>query len=158
MPNITDTSERKRLLDAAFNSTRQISSAAVLLHQAVADYFHISASDSRYASILREQGAMTAGELAKLSGLTTGAVTGLIDRLEAAQLVKRIPSPNDRRKVVVVASDERSAELHALFKGLADAARQFLAGYSDHELHLIVRFNTESAKIMQSEAQRLRQK
>lgn len=155
---MANTADRIQLLETAFSSGRLVSTTAVLLHQAVADYFYISASDSRYASIIREQGAMTAGELAKLSGLTTGAVTGLIDRLEAAKLVKRTSNPNDRRQVLVKASDKRLPELQNLFSNLSDKARQLLADYSDHDLELIANFNAETAKIMQSEAERLHYK
>lgn len=156
MSNIREPLSRSQLLDATFSSSRRVSAMAVLFHQAIADRLCISASDSRYASIVREREAMTAGELAQLSGLTTGAVSGLIDRLEVARLVRRETNPRDRRQVIVAASDERHAEIEELFKGAADRAEQLLVDYSSRDLELIAHFNTEWADIMESEARGLR--
>jgi len=157
MSNKSSQLPRDQLVEQAFLSGRQVGAAAVFFHQAVADHYGISANDSRYASLIRDQGPLTAGALAKISGLTTGAVTGIIDRLEAVKLVKRVPSDHDRRQVLVETSDERLAETQKLFEGLATKTQALLADYSEHDLVLIISFNVRSAKIMQEEVEQLRQ-
>src|SRR6187402_3919833 len=74
---------------------------ALQLHEAVARKAGLSGTDHKYLGFLIEKGQMTAGELSNLTGLTTGAVTGLIDRFEKKKLVKRQFTEDDRRKVII---------------------------------------------------------
>jgi DNA-binding MarR family transcriptional regulator len=70
-----------------------------------ADRLSISLTDLRCLDIVQGRGGVTAGELAVASGLTTGAVTAVIDRLERAGLARRVRDPDDRRKVNVEVTD-----------------------------------------------------
>src|SRR5215207_891724 len=74
---------------------------SIQMHEAVARKAGLSGTDHKYLGFLIEKGQMTAGELSTLTGLTTGAVTGLIDRLEKKKLVKRQFAEDDRRKVII---------------------------------------------------------
>src|SRR4051794_26920350 len=94
---------------------RNFSDQDVLFSQALADRLGINLTDFKCLSILERTGAVTAGKLAELTGLTTGAVTGLIDRLEKAGWARRVRDPNDRRHVIIEAAKERSADFEALF-------------------------------------------
>ena len=78
---------------------KQISDATILMHEAIARKAGLTVTDRKYLGIILEKGALTAGELSNLTGLTTGAITGLIDRLEKKKLVKREFDKTDRRKV-----------------------------------------------------------
>jgi DNA-binding MarR family transcriptional regulator len=73
----------------------------IQMHEAVARKAGLSGTDHKYLGFLMEKGQMTAGELSTLTGLTTGAVTGLIDRFEKKDLVKRQFAEDDRRKVII---------------------------------------------------------
>src|ERR1700722_20308104 len=80
---------------------KRLSTATIMFHSAVADRMGLSVTDAKCRSILVQLGPMTAGVIAQRLGLTTGAVTGVIDRLVAAKLVRRVGDPADRRRVVV---------------------------------------------------------
>jgi len=86
--------------------------ADVVLHnQVVAQRVGLGGSDSQFVSLLNMHGPLTPGRLAELSGLTTGTVTGVIDRLERAGFVHRQRDVTDRRKVLVAPVPEAMAEL-----------------------------------------------
>src|ERR1700761_8284375 len=74
---------------------------SIQMHETVASKAGLSGTDHKYLGFLMEKGSMTAGELSNLTGLTTGAVTGLIDRFEKKNLVKRRFAKDDRRKVLI---------------------------------------------------------
>ena len=86
------------------------------------------------------QGPRTAGELARATGLSSGAITGLIDRLERAGYVARESDPTDRRRVVVRVRPESLTALNALYAPLQAASEDLNAGYSDEDLALIAGF------------------
>lgn len=81
---------------------RELSDATLRLHQTIAQKAGLTGTDHKYLGMLTRHGPMTAGELGRRSGLSSGAVTGLIDRLEARELVFRQADPEDRRKTLVV--------------------------------------------------------
>src|ERR1700712_47514 len=81
--------------------TQQYAYISIQMHEAVGRKAGLSGTDHKYLGFLIEKGQMTAGELSNLTGLTTGAVTGLIDRLEKKKLVKRQFAEEDRRKVII---------------------------------------------------------
>ena len=66
-----------------------------------AERLGVSESDLRCLNIVENAGGISAGELAAQAGLTAGAVTGVIDRLERAGYARRVPDPSDRRRVTV---------------------------------------------------------
>src|SRR5690625_7182278 len=101
---------REELIEELLSEGRRASTATIMFHQAIAEKAGISGTDHKYLDILFQEEAVTAGRLAELTGLTTGAVTGIIDRLEKKGLVKRERDPDDRRKVLVVLQTERSEE------------------------------------------------
>lgn len=90
---------------------QQFTYASLQFHEAIARSAGLSGTDHKYLGFLLQKGKLTAGELAVLSGLTTGAVTGLIDRFEKLKLVKREYDKADRRKVYIVAEAERINQL-----------------------------------------------
>ncbi len=136
---------------------RKASTATILYLLAVAAKLGLSLTDLVCSEILARTGAITAGELAALSGLTTGAITGVVDRLEKAGFVRRVNDPNDRRRVIVEhipARFERADTnpyhaLQARFAGL-------YADYTDDELALLLDFFRKSITIYDEEGLRLR--
>src|SRR4051812_16387799 len=75
--------------------------ATIRFHSAVAASLGLSLAEAKAWALLQQEERLTAGELARRLGLTTGAVTGLVDRLEAAALVRRVPDASDRRRILV---------------------------------------------------------
>src|SRR6266852_1771624 len=92
---------RAVLLAALFREFREMSAATIMFHQAIADRLGMNITDHKCADILSRTGPITAGELAQRTGLTTGAITGVIDRLEKAGFVCRAKDPSDRRRVIL---------------------------------------------------------
>src|ERR1700742_3676584 len=90
-----DTIKRLRKLNQLHSYT------SLQMHETIARKAGLSGTDHKYLGFLIVKGQMTAGELSKLTGLTTGAVTGLIDRFEKKKLVKRQFAREDRRKVII---------------------------------------------------------
>jgi DNA-binding MarR family transcriptional regulator len=132
--------KRRRELEAALNAAmRDVSGQGVLYSQAVADRLGMNSTDLECLDhILR--GPLTAGRLAELTGLTTGAITGVIDRLERAGLARRERDTNDRRKILVAALPAVSERLEPLFAPMERAATAVLSKYRDDELALLLDF------------------
>lgn len=101
--------------------------------------------------ILHEKGPTTAGELAKLIGLTTGSVTALIDRLEKSGYVRRQPDPSDRRKVILVPLYENKEEVSEIYLSLHAAMIQLASSYADKELELITQFLDKACTVLEEQ-------
>ena len=136
---------------------RRLSAQTVLFHYVVAERLGLNATDLQCVSILNETGTITAGELAKLTSLTTGAITGVVDRLEKAGLVKRIPNPADRRSVLLQSTAPQTDEVTPLFVPLQGAMIQLLEQYNAQELTTLLDMITQANSILKVETARLRQ-
>jgi DNA-binding MarR family transcriptional regulator len=124
--------------------------ASIQMHEAVARKAGLSGTDHKYLGFLIEKGEMTAGELSQLTGLTTGAVTGLIDRFEKRDLVKRQFAENDRRKVIIVPHTENIMALLApLYAAFRKKSEKLLASFSDKEVKVIEAYFLKAIGIME---------
>jgi DNA-binding MarR family transcriptional regulator len=127
---------------------RRLLPRAVLYHEAIADRFGVNPTDLKCLELLAGESAMSPSRLAELSGLTTGAVTGVLDRLERAGIVQRSPDPGDRRRVTVLIRPERTAELAALYAPFVTAAAEEAAGTSAGPLSgVIALLEAETARL-----------
>lgn len=99
---------------------------------------------------------MTAGHLAETIGLTTGAVTGLIDRLESAGYVRRQRDPSDRRRVIIEAVPERITEIDAVYEPIVAAYVDALEKYTKAELAVILDFIERIVDVYHEQAERIR--
>jgi DNA-binding MarR family transcriptional regulator len=106
--------------------------------QAAAAVIGINQTDLICLNALFRQGAMTAGQLAATIGLTTGATTTAIDRLERAGYVRRKSDPTDRRRVLVQASKQGAHQAFSLFDDLLERTAQLSASYGDDQLTLLL--------------------
>ena len=97
---------------------RRSSAAGVLHGQAVARRVGVNSSDLECLDLILMSGPSTAGEIARHTGLTSGAVTGLIDRLERLGLVERTADPADRRKVLVRVREDKIGPIAQLYAPL----------------------------------------
>ena len=125
---------------------RETSALSVLFSQAVADGIGMNPTDLESLDILARHGSMTAGRLAELTGLTTGAITGLVDRLESRGYARREPHPTDRRSVIVRPLTENAErDLAPLYAAMSKAMDELISRYSDEELTVIADFMTRAA-------------
>ena len=137
---------------------RELSTATILFHQAVADRLGMNVTDHKCAGILAQSGPITAGDLAVRTGLTTGAVTGVIDRLEKAGFARRVRDANDRRRVIVEPDcDAIARKIGPMFESMGREAVRVYSGYSVKELEVIRDFAIRSLWLAEQETRRLRE-
>lgn len=122
---------------------------SIQMHEAIGRKAGLSGTDHKYLGFLIEKGQMTAGELAILTGLTTGAVTGLIDRFEKKKLVKRQFAADDRRKVFIVPDTKKIMSLFVpLYKEFRSKSEKLMASFSDKEIKVIETYFMKANEIM----------
>lgn len=142
---------RADLIAQLIEGLREWSTWTVLFHSGIAQKLGLHTTDHKCLDVLLRVGPVNAGYLAELTGLTTGAITGVIDRLERAGLVRREPDPNDRRRVLIAVNHEEAsrrigAVVASLPLPLPDS--EFLSQYSDDELALLRDFVMETKERM----------
>lgn len=156
----SDLPTRAELIGAFMQEISRMSTWAVMFHQAASLRMGLNPTDGKCLGVLRETGPLTAGELADLVGLTTGAVTGVIDRLEQRGFARRVADPHDRRRVIIepVENALQNAGADVIFGPLAAATQQeFLDRYTDAELIVILDFVRRGADLMKGQTARLQQ-
>ena len=137
-------------------AVRKSSALGMIFGQAVANRVGISSSDLECLDFLIIEGRVTAGRLAELTGLTTGAITGVVDRLEKAGLVRRERDADDRRKVFIAIVPENIARIGRFYEPLQRAVQKNWEGYTDAELKLLLRFLTQGYTTMLSVTEELK--
>jgi DNA-binding MarR family transcriptional regulator len=135
---------------------RAFQGAVDAVDEAAAARLGVNRTDLRCLDLLLREERMTAGRLAEASGLTTGAVTALIDRLERAGYARRTPDPGDRRRVVVEPTPAARAASAELYGPVAEAGRAVLGGYGPEQLALLRDFMREARRVNEEHAARLR--
>lgn len=118
---------------------RELSGDFDLLSQAVAEKVGLSPTDLLAMDLISRDGHVTAGQIASHLHLTSGAITGLIDRLERSGFAKRASDAKDRRRVVVVPTP-KGDQIGELFRPLALALRRTTEGYSEKDLAMLTDF------------------
>ena len=116
-----ESSDRARRLAELERELRTMGARSVMLSHATASRLGISPTDLETMDILSTSGPLTAGRLAELTGLTTGAITGVVDRLERSGFVRRERDANDRRRVIVHLVADRARKIGKLYQPLARA-------------------------------------
>jgi DNA-binding transcriptional ArsR family regulator len=133
---------------------RDSSLVTVMFHARIAEQLGLSATDHKCLDLAARGGQpMTAGRIAELSGLSTGAVTGVIDRLERAGYVRRVRDPHDRRKVLVevTLSAQDPERFSVLFKGVSEMMARILAHYTPEQRELLYSYGAEVLAEMRKE-------
>jgi DNA-binding MarR family transcriptional regulator len=112
--------------------------------EAVANAVGVNRTDMRCIDILAQEGGATAGRLGTLMGLTSGAITTVIDRLETAGFARRLRDENDRRRVRVVLTEKAHAELMPFYEPLEKMSEKLYARYTEEQLELLLGFLVEA--------------
>jgi DNA-binding MarR family transcriptional regulator len=137
---------RERHERAILGSVRRLIASSILFNHEVAEKLGLGASDGQFMTLLELHGPLTPGRLAELSGLSTGTVTGVIDRLERAGFVRRDRAPDDRRKVIVSRDVERiEREVMPLYAGQGRRLFELLGEYDEERLAVIAEFMSRLA-------------
>jgi len=123
-----------------------------------ADVLGLHITDHKGLDLIYRYGPMPAGGLAELTGLTTGAVTGIIDRLEKAGYVRRVNDPKDRRITIIEPTRNKKLErkLETIFTPISIRMHKLLSSYSDNELAFLFDVLTKSLEQSHDELMKLR--
>jgi DNA-binding transcriptional ArsR family regulator len=149
--------ERAQLAAKFGEGFRKTGSLMQLMGQAAADRIGLNATDLNCLNILSFAGQMTAGELARATGLTTASITGVADRLEEAGYVRRERDPQDRRRVVIRLVFPRAlSDVAPVFLPLIQGWQGVVDHYTDDELRLIVDFYGRMEEVIREHVTRLR--
>jgi DNA-binding MarR family transcriptional regulator len=150
--------KREEIIQAINEKFREMSTETIMFHQAVANILGLHVTDHKCLDFIYRFGAMPAGRLAELTGLTTGAITGIIDRLEEAGYVRRTNDPKDRRRTIVEPARNKKLEkkIEVLFIPLRDRMHKLLSSYSDNELAFLLDATTEMLEQTREESKKLR--
>ena len=147
---------KRDTIDSVIRSLRRVNLQGSFFGQTVAIRFGLSESDVEAIEVLLDTGAATAGRLSELMGLSSGAVTRVIDRLEQAGYVRRVTDPADRRRVVVELVPEKMTEMEATMARFGEKSATEIGRYSDAELAVINDFLTRMAAITRDQANAMR--
>jgi DNA-binding MarR family transcriptional regulator len=146
---------KKDLVWQVITGARENSIGAVLFHQAVGRILGINVTDMKCLDIIVLKGSASPSQLAKLTGLSTGSTTAMIDRLERRRLIERCPNPDDRRGTMVVLTKEASSRLPQLFESMAKAMEALVSSYSREELETLLDFFRRINHLWRNEREQL---
>ena len=144
---------RKELLKKFSDLGRSTSTQTVFLHQAIAQGFGLNATDTKCVDLIltHPSGSVTAGQLSGMTGLTTGAITHILDRLEKRQIIKRVRDTQDRRRVFVRVNPQSLEPVMPQYEAIGRAYVDLVEQYSDEELQLICDYMEKASLLAQQQ-------
>lgn len=142
--------------DTLIKSLRRFSTRMTLFEQNVSHSLGVFHTDLKCLDIINESGPINPSELANETGLTTGTITALVDRLVDAGYVTRQNDPNDRRKILISSNKEKLQDVRELYISLARATAELCDRYSDKELNSIFDFMKQITNVVQIETGNLK--
>jgi DNA-binding MarR family transcriptional regulator len=145
-------SNRTELIAEVFAAMRRLSTEIDALDQRAADYFGTNRTDLHLIDVLRSRGPLTASQLASAVGLTSGGLSIALDRLERIGYVRRSQHPDDRRSVLVEATDVLVPLEAEMFGSLAERTRKLLGTYNREQLTTIKHYLEHAAEITNTSA------
>ena len=143
------------LVTQVIRGSREFSIGTVLFHQAVGQILGINVTDMKCLDMMILNGSASPTELAEHTGLSSGATTAMIDRLQEAGLIERHRHPKDRRGTVLLLTKQAVRRLPSLFESLGKAMTQLLSGYSREELEVLADFFVKVGRLWTQERQKL---
>jgi DNA-binding MarR family transcriptional regulator len=135
---------------------RELSTAFDAMDEATAGYFGVNRTDARCMDILSRHPSLGMGEMAKAMGLSTAAMTTVIDRLQEAGQVRRVPDPRDRRRVQVHITPSAQRRGLRLFQAMIAAGTNLLESYSEQDLSLIADFIQRATSLVNDQTTLIR--
>lgn len=150
---VSKKSKRRELLNKLWDLGRKISTQTVFLHQAIAQSVGLNATDTKCIDLILSgpNGSVTAGWLSHMTGLTTGAITHILNRLEKRQFIERVRDTRDRRKVFVRVRPESLEPLTPIYQAVAKAYMDLAERYGDEELQLICDYLERASGVSERE-------
>jgi DNA-binding MarR family transcriptional regulator len=147
--------QKREVFEELIYEIRRSQEATARFDQAVADALGLNRTDMRCIDVLQREGSVTAGQLAEATGLTSGAMTTALDRLERAGYARRVRDPSDRRRVLVEASPESLREAEHFYSEHVAQSERLFRQYSQEQLELLLRFVREGREFNELQASRV---
>jgi DNA-binding MarR family transcriptional regulator len=151
-------SRKDELVKQVNMGAREYGISTVLFRHAVGEMLGVNVTDMECLALIFFKGLSTPSELARYTGLTSGATTAMLDRLEKARLIERRPNPRDRRGTLIVLTDERNKEVGAMFTSAREAIDRLTSSYSENELELISSYFRQLVTLWEAEREKLQQR
>lgn len=139
-------------------SAREYGISTVLFRHAVGERLGVNVTDMECLALIYFKGLTSPSELSRYTGLTSGATTAMLDRLERAHLVERRANPRDRRGILIVLTNERNEEVGGLFASGREAIDRLNSSYSESELETIAGYLGKLVLVWEQEREKLRQR
>jgi len=152
MMNSTKTDWKKRALIAV----REYGVHLTLFRNAMDESQGLNATDMECLRLLFLKGIATPSELARHTGLTSGATTAMLDRLEKPGLIERRPNPDDRRGTLIAPTKSGAEKIASWFESARQAQHELISSYSEKELEIISDVFERFTKIWDQEREKLR--
>jgi DNA-binding MarR family transcriptional regulator len=148
-------SRKRQLLYELIAEVRRSQAATDRFDQAVADAIGLNRTDMRCLDVIESEGPVPAGRLAEATGLTTGAITTVLDRLEQAGFARRVPDPSDRRRVLVEVTPKVREGSGDYFAAHIAHGEVLYRRYTEEQLELLRDFLREGSELNEREALKL---
>jgi DNA-binding MarR family transcriptional regulator len=155
---ILSKSDRENLIDElVYLSGRELSAVQIMFLEAVADKIGLNITDMRCLNFIhRSDKTISAKDLVRITGLTTGAITGVIDRLEKSGFIRRGGDSADRRLVIITPVPEKRAEVEMLFNSINRRRHRMVSSMNDRELTIAKDFMEKNMAVLKEEIDNLR--
>ena len=127
-----------------------------LFRNAMSEWAGLNVTDMECLRLLFHKGIATPSELAKHTGLTSGATTAMLDRLEKAGLIKRRPNPDDRRGTLITPAKSAAEKAASWFESARNAQDELISSYSENELEIISDVFERFTKLWDQEREKIR--
>jgi DNA-binding MarR family transcriptional regulator len=157
MPSKNPTTHKQTVTNLISSILRETRAATLFVHT-ISEITGMHATDIKCLDFLNEVRLTTAGKLAKITGLTTGAITSVIDRLESAGFIIRETDKNDRRKTMVRLIVDHPDHLKPARNIFKQKIPEILSGYTTKEIKIITEWNTKLATTFHEEIEKLKNK
>jgi len=149
--------QKRQVFEELIDEVRRSQSATDRFDQAVADALGLNRTDMRCLDALEREGSVTAGRLAAATGLTSGAMTTALDRLERAGYTRRVRDRSDRRRVLVEVTPQALRDTGRFYSEHAALSERLYGRYSEKQLTLLLRFVREGREFNEQHAARVEQ-
>lgn len=152
---MADKKSKDTLVYDLMMAVRKLTRSSLMFQYAVAEKMKLNATDAECIDFLMEMGTSTAGDLAKATRLTTGAMTNVIDRLEKAGFVKRESDPTDRRKVLIRYVPKKHEKTKQYYDAMAADVYVLFSGYTESNLKFLSQHSEKLTEIFHSHAEKI---
>jgi DNA-binding MarR family transcriptional regulator len=148
----TTNTNREELLNNLIRRFQVHSNLTVFFHDAIANKLGLNLTDYKCLSVLfKSPEPLTPTDLARIAGMSTSSITGIIDRLEGAGLVERLRDDQDRRKITLHPVQDLSQLVSQHFESLDESTRHLLSLYNDEEITFITEFYDQFISLLENE-------